>query len=83
MGSMSKGVPWGKAREAQTNVQHRTAWCWQPTPAQLLRMLCLHPSPSALREVPGRDWLNGKGEDGERQIQGSAQAGFLLAPIQQ
>lgn len=53
-----KAVPWGKAREAQANTQHRTAWYWQPTPVQLLQMLCLHtcPSPTASREVQGKDW---------------------------
>lgn len=77
---MIKSVPWGKAREAQTNAWHRTAWGWQPTPVQLLRVLCLHthPSPTASRERPGKDWLNRKGEDGGRWTQGPTQVGFPL-----
>jgi len=81
MDGMIKGVPWRNAREAQANAQHKTAWCWQPTPVQLLRMLCLHtcPSPTASREAPSKDWPNGKGEDIGRQTQGPAQVGFPLA----
>lgn len=81
MDSMIKDEPWDKAKEAQANAQHRTRWCWQPTPVHLPQMLCMRtcPSPIAWREVPGKDWPNRKGEDGGGQTPCPAQAGFLLA----